>query len=343
MIDGSSLYFSLQLLLRLHRFCISLISLIFCTHSAKLFIKMTHVVTVIARLERFADLEESQIKQLIANDIDSSFSEHFLSSRAIEYKVKLGNDGDIDRVSKLLKHKQLESTTYDIIFQSANRSKKLVVFDMDSTLIYQEVIELIAAYANIEDRVAEITERAMNGELDFTQSLHERVKLLKGIDATSIWDELKLKLEITEGAKELCKALKKLGYVLMVCSGGFIPLAEHLKDTLGLDYAFANQLGVDENQVLNGTTKGYIVNGEKKANLLVEIAAKHSIDTLQALAIGDGANDLPMMAVAGFGVAWHAKPKVQQLAPSCLNSKSLLDVMYILGHTEDEIKSLLSA
>lgn len=301
---------------------------------------MTHVITVVARGEELPPHTESEIQQLICAEIDPSPKKKILSPRALEYETRIDNDEKVARITSFLKQKQLESTTYDIIFQPSDRTRKMVVFDMDSTLIYQEVIELIAAYANIEDKVAEITERAMNGELDFTQSLQERVLLLKGIDSTSIWDELKLKLEITNGAVELCKALKKLGYVLMVCSGGFIPLAEFLKQKLGLDYAFANQLGVDDNQVLDGTTKGYIVNGEKKASLLAEIAQKHGINTNQVLAIGDGANDLPMMAAAGFGIAWNAKPKVQQLAPSCLNSKSLRDVLYILGYTEQEIEAL---
>ena len=302
---------------------------------------MTHVITVISRDAQLPSHTESEVQQVICAGVKKKKKKKVLSSRAVEYEVKIDNDDDVSRITSFLKQKQLESTTYDIILQKADRTKKMVVFDMDSTLIYQEVIELIAAYANIEDKVAQITERAMNGELDFTQSLQERVLLLKGIDSTSIWDELKLKLEITNGAVELCKALKKLGFVLMVCSGGFIPLAEHLKQKLGLDYAFANQLGVDENQILDGTTQGYIVNGEKKASLLTEIAGKHDIDTKQVLAVGDGANDLPMMAAAGFGIAWNAKPRVQQLAPSCLNSKSLRDVLYILGYTEQEIEALI--
>lgn len=212
---------------------------------------------------------------------------------------------------------------------------------MDSTLIYQEVIELVASYADIEDKVAEITTRAMNGELDFNQSLAERVLLLKGIDASSIWDELKLKIQVTNGVPELCKALKKLNIIMGVCSGGFIPLAEFLKEKLGLDYAFANTLGIDDSNRLNGTTVGPIVNGEKKAELLLDIAKKHKIDPLDAVAVGDGANDLKMMFVAGFGIAWNAKPKVQKQAPACLNTKSLSDILYIMGYNDKEIKELI--
>lgn len=300
---------------------------------------MSHYITVIARGESLASTDLADVQQLVLA-IDSSFTSKNLSKRAVEYAVQISHE-NVAETTATLKQRQLASTTYDVVFQPVDRTRKMVVFDMDSTLIYQEVIELIAAYANIEDKVAEITERAMNGELDFTQSLQERVLLLKGIDSSSIWDELKQKLEVTEGVPQLCRALKKAGYVLMVCSGGFIPLAEHLKQTLGLDYAFANQLGVDANQVLDGTTQGYVVNGEKKASLLEEIAAKHNIDTQQCLAIGDGANDLPMMAVAGYGIAWNAKPKVQQLAPACLNTRSLLDVLYVLGYTEADIATLV--
>ncbi|KAL6681246.1 Phosphoserine phosphatase [Candidozyma auris] len=221
------------------------------------------------------------------------------------------------------------------------KKKKLFIFDMDSTLIYQEVIELIAAYAQIEDKVAEITERAMNGEIDFTESLRERVLLLKGIDATTLWDELKLKLRITNGARELCKALKSLGIVMGVCSGGFLPLASFVKEQLGLDYAYANNLGVDKTNKLDGTTFGPIVNGEMKAQLLLEIAQKHGIDPQTAVAVGDGANDLKMMSVAGFGIAWNAKPKVQLEAPCCLNTNSLKDILYIMGFNDEAIKRLI--
>lgn len=263
------------------------------------------------------------------------------TGRVIDYIV---NIEDEDRIAEAVKNETIEGQTdYDIILQQNDKRKnrKLFIFDMDSTLIYQEVIELIASYAQIEDKVAEITTRAMNGELDFNASLKERVWLLKGIDATHLWEELKEKIVITKGAKNLCKALKNLGYTLGVCSGGFIPLAEYIKQELGLDYAFANQLNLDENNCLDGTTKGAIVNGERKAELLLEIAKKHQIEPSEAVAVGDGANDLLMMATAGFGIAWNAKPKVRKAAPSALNTDSLQDILYILGYTDDEIEKLI--
>ncbi|KAK6464449.1 phosphoserine phosphatase activity protein [Scheffersomyces coipomensis] len=306
----------------------------------------SYVITVISHT---SELTSAQIKSIESSLLSEKlnikeFTTKSLSSRAIDYHF-ITNQESSHHLQSTLKQIQLNNTSpeYDIIFQkqSTRQAKKLFIFDMDSTLIYQEVIELIAAYADIEDKVAEITERAMNGELDFNQSLAERVLLLKGIDSTTLWDELKLKIELTNGVKPLCKALKSLNVVMGVCSGGFIPLAEHVKQELGLDYAFANTLGIDESKKLNGTTIGPIVNGDKKAELLLEIASKHNINPKDAVAVGDGANDLKMMSVAGFGIAWNAKPKVQQLAPACLNTKSLLDVLYIMGYTEQEITNLI--
>ncbi|KAM9900096.1 hypothetical protein OXX79_005327 [Metschnikowia pulcherrima] len=299
-------------------------------------------LTFIAHGAKLTDENQRDIEELVSGKLPVSVlaKTELSPNRVIDFSVET-NVPDVV-LSLVKKEAEIQNAGYDIIFQKTDerRNKKLFIFDMDSTLIYQEVIELIAAYANIEDKVAEITERAMNGELDFNESLRERVLLLKGIDASTLWEELKLKIKITKGARELCKALKKLGVVMGVCSGGFIPLASFVKEELGLDYAFANTLGVDDNSRLDGTTRGYIVNGEKKAELLLEIAASHNIDPATAVAVGDGANDLKMMAAAGWGVAWNAKPKVQKEAPSCLNTDSLQDILYIMGYNDSEIASL---
>lgn len=305
---------------------------------------LTYDLTFIARGDTLTLDEQSEIDKFVTSRLKLVVlsKKELSASRVIDFQVNT----NVPEVVLSLVKKEMEkaSLTYDIFFQEAGqrKNKKLFVFDMDSTLIYQEVIELIAAYANIEDKVAEITERAMNGELDFNESLRERVLLLKGIDATTLWDELKEKIEITRGARDLCKALKSLGVVMAVCSGGFIPLASYIKEQLGLDYAYANTLSVDENNMLDGTTIGYVVNGEKKAELLQDIAEKHSLDVSQAVAVGDGANDLKMMSVAGWGIAWNAKPKVQKEAPCCLNTKSLRDILYIMGLNDGEIASLVN-
>ncbi|KAK6522075.1 hypothetical protein TWF281_002644 [Arthrobotrys megalospora] len=224
------------------------------------------------------------------------------------------------------------------------RNKRLVVFDMDSTLIEQEVIDELAAFVGVKDKVAAITESAMRGELDFTASLRSRAALLKGVPST-VFTTLKSNgtITFTPGAHELCKALKKLGCKLAVLSGGFQPLAEWVKSSLELDYAYANTLEVSaDGESLTGVVLGDIVNAERKALLLKQIAEKEGIDLRQVVAVGDGANDLVMMREAGFGVAFNAKPKVQEEAPSHINSRTLRDVLYLFGFTQDEVEELVS-
>lgn len=299
-------------------------------------------LTFIAHNDSFSAQDHAHIERFVTTNLSATVvSKKQLSpERVVDYLIQT-NVPDL-AVSMIKRERAINHPPYDIIFQVAEerKNKKLFIFDMDSTLIYQEVIELIAAYADNEANVAEITERAMNGELGFEESLRERVQLLKGIEAVTLWDELKGKLRITNGALELCTALKRLGVKTGVCSGGFIPLANHVKEQLGLDYAYANALGVDDSCRLDGTTVGYVVNGDKKAELLLEIAADNGIDPKTAVAVGDGANDLKMMSVAGWGVAWNAKPKVQDEASCSLNTKSLRDILYIMGYTESEIIAL---
>ncbi|KAJ9639203.1 Phosphoserine phosphatase [Knufia peltigerae] len=226
------------------------------------------------------------------------------------------------------------------------RHKRLCVFDMDSTLIQQEVIDEIAAFIGVKKAVAAITERAMNGELDFSASLKARVALLKGVPA-DVFEHLKPKIVITPGARELCKCLKRLGFTLAVLSGGFQPLADWLAHELGLDHAFANHLVVDHasNTLTGELNPDYpIVDAQHKRNLLISLASTKDIPLAQTMAVGDGANDIPMLKTAGLGVAWNAKSKVQMEAPARLNiGKSMLDLVYLLGLTEHEIQELLNA
>jgi phosphoserine phosphatase len=223
--------------------------------------------------------------------------------------------------------------------------KRLAVFDMDSTLIQNEVIDEIAKFAGVEEEVASITSRAMNGELDFSASLKARVSLLKGVPA-DVFEKLRSIIIISPGARELCKALKALGYQLAVLSGGFQPMAEWLAGELGLDHAFANHLEVDAStQSLTGklVPSFPIIDAVQKRSLLRSIAAKNSIPISQTIAVGDGANDLPMLHEAGLGVAWRAKSKVQLEAPTRLNGESLVDVLYLLGLGDEEIKELIGS
>ncbi|KAI8054383.1 HAD-like domain-containing protein [Syncephalis plumigaleata] len=223
----------------------------------------------------------------------------------------------------------------DVALQQHNvfrRNKRLVVFDMDSTLIQQEVIDEIARHAGVMNEVATITEAAMNGEIDFNESLRRRVALLKGTP-TSVLAQVR--------AHFLCRALKRLGFKLAVISGGFMPLATYVKNELGLDYAFANQLKTTpDGQTLTGETVGPVVNGERKAELLEVIAQAESVSLDQVVAVGDGANDLWMLAKAGLGIAFDAKPRVQEQARARINQKSLKYVLYLLGYTDGDARQL---
>lgn len=221
------------------------------------------------------------------------------------------------------------------------RYKRLAVFDMDSTLIQQEVIDEIASLIGVEKDVSAITAAAMNGELDFEASLRARCKLLNGVPST-VFETLKPRITLNEGVQDLIIALKRLGFKTAVLSGGFTPLTGWMGQLLGLDYAFANHLVVSaDGATLTGELTGEIVHAEKKRQHVLEIAEKEGILLDQVICIGDGANDLPMMAVAGLGVAFHAKPKVQMQAPARLNSKSMLDVLYLFGLSREEQETLL--
>lgn len=220
------------------------------------------------------------------------------------------------------------------------RSKRLVVLDMDSTLIQQEIIDELAALHGVKDRVSEITHRAMNGELDFEQSLRARVDLLKGAP-DSVFQDVRGKIELTEGAARFCKALKRLGYRLAVISGGFVRVVEPIARELGLDYHFANRLEVKDGKLTGGLV-GPIVGPQRKADLVESLAQQEGIAVSQVIAIGDGANDLPMLALAGLGIAFNAKPAVQKEASTAINQRSLLSVLHLLGIHGQELDELES-
>jgi phosphoserine phosphatase len=215
------------------------------------------------------------------------------------------------------------------------RAKRIVVMDMDSTLIQQEVIDELARYAGVFEEVQAITHRAMCGELDFNQSLEQRCQLLKGTPST-VFEKVIANLVYTQGAHTLCRSLKKLGYRLAVISGGFRRVAQHVAQELGLDMFYANELEVDAAGCFTGRTVGPIVNAQRKADLLLTIAQKEGVTLAQTAAVGDGSNDLPMLSRAGIGIAFNAKPAVQKAASFRINQRNLDSILYLLGFSEDE-------
>lgn len=220
----------------------------------------------------------------------------------------------------------------DIAFQEDSlfrRNRRLAVFDMDSTLIEAEVIDELAKAAGVGDQVSAITERAMAGELDFRASFKERLALLQGLDV-SVLDSIGASLRLTEGAETLFSELKRLGYKTAILSGGFTYFAKQLQAKLGIDYVFANELEVVDGKV-TGVAVEPIVDAQRKADLLRELAHKEGLRLEQTIAVGDGANDLPMLAIAGLGVAFRAKPLVKQSAKQAISTLGLDGVLYLLG------------
>ena len=210
------------------------------------------------------------------------------------------------------------------------RSRRLICFDMDSTLIQTECIDELAIRAGVGDQVKAITERAMRGEIDFKESFSQRVALLKGLDV-SVMQDIAEHLPITEGADRLISVLKRCGYKIAILSGGFTYFGEYLQRRFGIDYVYANELEVDDNGKLTGRYLGEVVDGHRKAELLKLIAQVEKVNLAQTIAVGDGANDLPMISEAGLGIAFHAKPRVVANAEQSINTIGLDGVLYFLG------------
>ena len=223
----------------------------------------------------------------------------------------------------------------DISFQEDSmyrRMRRLICFDMDSTLIEPEVIDELAIRAGVGDQVKAITEAAMRGEIDFCESFRQRCALLKGLDV-SVMQEIAENLPITEGVDRLMRILKKVGFKIAILSGGFTYFGNFLKQKYNIDYVYANELEI-ENGKLTGNHVGDIVDGKRKAELLRLIAQVENVDIRQTVAVGDGANDLPMISIAGLGIAFHAKPKVKATAKQSISTIGLDGILYFLGYKD---------
>ncbi len=307
--------------------------------------RQRHIVTLLAR-----HISSKQISSITSTMSDSGLnidtihrlsgrmpldSDLSLSRACVEFTVR-GTPDDMPALRAKLLDLSAELQV-DIAFQEDNifrRNRRLVAFDMDSTLIQAEVIDELAKEAGAGDKVAAITEQAMRGELDFTQSLTKRLALLEGLDE-SVLETVYDRLPLTEGAERLIRVLKSVGYTVAILSGGFTYFGNRLKERLGLDYVYANQLEIEGGK-LTGKALGYIVDANKKAELLKHIADKEGISLQQCIAVGDGANDLPMLNLAGLGIAFHAKPKVKQGARQSISTLGLDSILYLIGVRDRE-------
>ena len=257
---------------------------------------------------------------------------------AIEIDASFPANTNLDSLSRELAE-VAKTHSLDISVERAGlvrRAKRIVLLDMDSTLIQQEVIDLLARKAGVEDSVAAITESAMRGELDFSQSLSARVSQLKGLSEQAI-AEVASEITLTPGARTLIRTLHRLGHKVGVVSGGFLNVIEPLLKDLKIDFYQANTLEIEQG-VLTGKTVGPIIDRAAKARALKEFAQREGVPLSQTVAIGDGANDLDMIEAAGLGIAFNAKPAVQAAADSAVNSPYLDSVLYLIGINRDEIE-----
>jgi phosphoserine phosphatase len=253
----------------------------------------------------------------------------------VEFSVR-GGSSDWDALRREFMEISAELGV-DVALQEDNvfrRNRRVVAFDMDSTLIQVEVIDELARRYGVGDKVAAITAGAMRGEYDFKESLRRRLALLKGLDA-GVLEEVARTLPLTEGAERLIANLKRLGFKIAIISGGFTYFGQRLRELLGIDYVHANILDVKDGK-LTGKVRGPIVDGSRKAHLLRALAKKEGIDLQQVIAVGDGANDLPMLGLAGLGIAFHAKPKVKAGARQSISTLGLDAILYLIGFRERE-------
>lgn len=309
--------------------------------------KPRHIITLLAR-----SISAEQIAAITRVVSDSGLNIdtiHRLSGRVplncndyecsracVEFSVR-GTPNNIENIRSQFLEMSAELMA-DIAFQEDNifrRNRRLVAFDMDSTLIQAEVIDELAKEAGVGEQVAAITEAAMRGELDFKQSLRKRLSLLEGLDE-SVLKSVADRLPLAEGAERLISTLKNVGYTIAILSGGFTYFGNILKERLGIDYVYANELEIVDGK-LTGKAVGEIVDAEKKAELLQALATRESLSLQQVIAVGDGANDLPMLNLAGLGIAFHAKPKVKKGARQAISNLGLDSILYLIGLSDHDL------
>lgn len=274
--------------------------------------------------------------QRLTGRIPLSEGEEAKTKACVEFSVR-GNPNDANEMQSLFMKLSAEED-FDISLQQDTmyrRCRRLVCFDMDSTLIETEVIDELAERAGVGEKVKAITERAMRGEIDFDESFRERVALLKGLDE-SVMREIAENLPVTEGVSRMMEVLKRAGFKTAILSGGFTYFGNYLKQKFGIDYVYANELEIVDGK-LTGRYVGDIVNGRRKAELLRLLAQVENIDIAQTIAVGDGANNLPMLTTAGLGIAFHAKPKVKATAGQSISTIGLDGVLYFIGFKDSFI------
>ena len=309
--------------------------------------KPRHIVTLLAR--RITAQHISRVSGIVANNglnIDKitrlsgrvplvSVQNH--SQACVEFSLR----GPVKDLPALRREflELANEIDVDIAYQENNvyrRHRRLVAFDMDSTLIQAEVIDELAKRAGVGKQVSEITKQAMQGKIDYKESFKQRVALLKGTPE-SVLGEVAATLQLTDGVERLMSTLKKLGYKTAILSGGFTYFGRALQRRFGFDYVYSNELEI-ENGIITGNVTGELVDGERKSQLLANIAQHEGISLEQTIAVGDGANDLPMLSIAGLGIAFRAKPIVKESAKQSLNTLGLDSILYLMGLSERETK-----
>ena len=311
--------------------------------------KSRHIVTLLARnleASHLAAVTEVTAQQGLNIDKIVRLSGRIILGNAdingqacIEFSAR-GEPNSADELRQSLL-KLAGEQNIDIAYQEDNifrRSRQLVVFDMDSTLIDAEVIDELAVEAGVGEQVAAITEAAMRGEVDFKQSFVQRVALLEGL-SEGVLQTVAKRLRLNDGAEYLLKSLNQLGFKTAIVSGGFTFFARHLQKQLGVDYVYANELDVVKG-VVTGNVVGEIIDGQRKAEILVDIANKLGLSLEQVIAVGDGANDLAMLNIAGLGIAFRAKPLVKASAKQAISNVGLDGILYLLGYSDKDIVNL---